>query len=70
MYQQQHEKFLTLYQSPKRWVIAERFATDLRDGWPEMADLLRYYAGENSMTTNTNPRRRMDWDGVHRATSK
>ena len=35
MYQQQHEKFLDLYRGQK-WKVAEKFATDLRDGWPEM----------------------------------
>ena len=49
-------------------MIAERFATDLRDGWPEMA---AYYdiMLERIANYKTNPPGD-DWDGVHRATSK
>ena len=67
MYQQQHDKFLVLYRAQK-WIIAERFAKDLRDGWPEMA---AYYdiMLERMENYKTNPPGD-DWDGVHRATSK
>ena len=67
MYQQQHEKFLTLYRG-QSWKIAERFANDLRDGWPEMA---QYYdiMLDRIEEFKTNPPGK-DWDGVYRATSK
>jgi adenylate cyclase len=67
MYQQQHEKFLVLYRGQK-WVVAEKFATDLRDGWPEMA---QYYdiMLDRIEEFKTNPPGK-DWDGVYRATSK
>ena len=67
MYQQQHEKFLVLYRGQK-WVVAEKFATDLRDGWPEMApyyDIMLARIEEYK----TNPPG-ADWDGVFRATTK
>ena len=67
MYQQQHEKFLVLYRGQK-WIVAERFATDLRDGWPEMAP---YYdiMLDRIEEFKTNPPGK-DWDGVYRATTK
>ena len=67
MYQQQHEKFLTLYRGQK-WIVAERFANDLRAGWPEMA---AYYDVmlERIERYKINPPGE-DWDGVHRATTK
>ena len=67
MYQQQHEKFLALYRAQK-WIVAERFATDLRDGWPEMAayyDIMLHRIGEYK---NNSPGE--DWDGVYRAETK
>jgi adenylate cyclase len=67
MYQQQHEKFLALYRGQK-WIVAERFATDLRDGWPEMAqyyDIMLARIEEYK----TNPPG-LGWDGVFRATTK
>ena len=67
MYQQQHDKFLALYRGQK-WVVAEKFATDLRDGWPEMApyyDIMLARIEE----FKTNPPGK-DWDGVYRATTK
>jgi adenylate cyclase len=67
MYQQQHEKFLVLYRNQK-WVVAERFATDLRDGWPEMAqyyDVMINRINEYKMNPPSD-----DWDGVYRATTK
>ena len=67
MYQQQHEKFLVLYRGQK-WVVAEKFATDLRDGWPEMA---QYYdiMLDRIEEFKTNPPG-ADWDGVYRAETK
>ena len=64
---QQHDKFLQLYRGQK-WMVAEKFASDLRRAWPEMTD---YY---DIMLTRieeykTNPPGE-DWDGVYRATSK
>ena len=67
MYQQQHEKFLVLYRGQK-WIVAERFAKDLRDGWPEMAqyyDIMLARIEEYKI----NPPGK-DWDGVYRATTK
>ena len=49
-------------------MVAEKFATDLRDGWPEMA---QYYdiMLDRIEEFKTNPPGK-DWDGVYRATSK
>ncbi len=67
MYQQQHEKFLHLYRGQK-WKVAEKFATDLRDGWPEME---AYY---NIMLTRIHEYMENspgeNWDGVYVATTK
>ena len=65
--QQQHEKFLKLYRG-QSWMIAEKFANDLKESWPEMAG---YYAImlERIEKYKTNPPGE-DWDGVHRATTK
>jgi adenylate cyclase len=67
MYQQQHDKFLALYRGQK-WIVAERFATDLRDGWPEMA---QYY---DVMIDRINEYKENppsdSWDGVYRAETK
>ena len=67
MYQQQHVKFLHLYRGQK-WIVAERFAKDLRDGWPEMA---KYY---DVMIDRINEFKKNppgdDWDGVYRAETK
>ena len=67
MYQQQHDKFMVLYRAQK-WIIAERFAKDLRDGWPEMAGYYEIML-ERIENYKTNPPGD-DWDGVYRATSK
>ena len=48
--------------------MAERFATDLRDVWPEMAayyDIMLHRIGEYK---NNSPGE--DWDGVYRAETK
>ena len=65
--QQQHEKFLKLYRG-QSWMIAEKFANDLKESWPEMAG---YYdiMLERIEKYKTNPPGE-DWDGVHRATTK
>ena len=67
MYQQQHEKFLTMYRN-QNWVGAEKFANDLKENWLEMSD---YY---NVMIERINEYRMNppseDWDGVYRATTK
>ena len=67
MYQQQHDKFLALYRGQK-WIVAERFATDLRDGWPEMA---QYYDVmiDRINEYKVNPPGD-SWDGVYRAETK
>jgi len=65
--QQQHEKFLVLYRAQK-WMIAEKFASDLRRAWPEMSgyyDIMLERIGE----FRDNPPGK-DWDGVYRATTK
>ena len=67
MYQQQHEKFLVLYRGQK-WIVAERFATDLRDGWPEMADYYNIMLQRIDEYKHNPPGK--DWDGVYRATTK
>ena len=67
MYQQQHEKFLALYRAQK-WIVAERFATDLRDGWPEMAAYYDIMLHRISEYKNMSPGE--DWDGVYRAETK
>jgi adenylate cyclase len=67
MYQQQHDKFLALYRG-KKFHVAEKFATDLRDGWPEMAqyyDIMLARIEEYKI----NPPGK-DWDGVYRAETK
>ncbi|SVB17633.1 uncharacterized protein METZ01_LOCUS170487, partial [marine metagenome] len=67
MYQQQHEKFLVLYRQQK-WIVAERFATDLRDGWPEMAEYYNIMLQRIGDYKDNPPGE--DWDGVYRATTK
>ena len=49
-------------------MVAEKFATDLRDGWPEMA---QYYdiMLDRIEEFKTNPPG-ADWDGVYRAETK
>ena len=67
MYQQQHEKFLTLYRG-QSWKIAERFANDLRDGWPEMADYYDIMLERIAEYKENSPGE--DWDGVYRPLTK
>jgi len=67
MYQQQHEKFLVLYRQQK-WIVAERFATDLRDGWPEMSEYYNIMLQRIGDYKDNPPGE--DWDGVYRATTK
>ena len=67
MYQQQHDKFLALYRGQK-WVVAEKFATDLRDGWPEMSDYYNIMLQRIGEYKHNSPGK--DWDGVYRATTK
>ena len=67
MYQQQHEKFLDLYRGQK-WKVAEKFATDLRDGWPEMEAYYNIMLERIHEYMNNSPGK--DWDGVYVATTK
>ena len=67
MYQQQHEKFLILYRG-QSWKIAERFANDLRDGWPEMADYYDIMLERIAEYKENSPGE--DWDGVYRPLTK
>jgi adenylate cyclase len=67
MYQQQHEKFLILYRG-QSWKIAERFANDLRDGWPEMADYYDIMLERIAEYKEKSPGE--DWDGVYRPLTK
>ena len=67
MYQQQHDKFLVFYRK-QQWTTAERFATDLKREWPEMAeyyDIMLQRIGEYKENSPGE-----DWDGVYRATTK
>ena len=65
--QQQHDKFLTLYRQ-QSWIIAEKFATDLKDAWPEMADYYNIMLERIEEYKKNSPGN--DWDGVYRATTK
>ena len=65
--QQQHEKFLVLYRAQK-WMIAEKFASDLRRAWPEMSDYYDIMLKRIGEYRDNPPGE--DWDGVYRATSK
>ena len=56
-----------LYRGQK-WAIAEKFATDLRDGWPEMAEYYNIMLRRISEYKNMSPGE--DWDGVYRAETK
>ena len=67
MYQQQHDKFLALYRGQK-WVVAERFAKDLRDGWPEMASYYDIMLDRIEDYKDNPPE--VDWDGTYQARSK
>ena len=65
--QQQHEKFLQLYRG-QSWMSAEKFANDLRDGWPDMADYYDIMLDRIAEYKENSPGE--DWDGVYRATTK
>ena len=65
--QQQHEKFLKLYRG-QAWETAARFAKDLKDAWPEMADYYDVMLGRIQSYLENPPGE--DWDGVYRAETK
>ena len=65
--QQQHDKFLVLYRQ-KSWVIAEKFANDLKAAWPEMADYYDVMINRIHEYQSNPPAG--EWDGVYRATTK
>ena len=65
--QQQHEKFLKLYRG-QSWETAARFARDLQDAWPEMADYYDVMLGRIQSYLENPPAE--DWDGVYRAETK
>ena len=67
MYQQQHDKFLSLYRQ-QSWKIAEKFAKDLRDVWPEMEEYYNIMLERISEFKESPPGE--DWDGTYRATTK
>ena len=58
-YQQQHEKFLKLYRG-QAWEMAAKFATDLKDGWPEMSDYYDVMLGRIQSYLENPPGE--DWD--------
>jgi len=65
--QQQHEKFLKLYRG-QAWETAARFAKDLKDAWPEMANYYDVMLGRIQSYLENPPGD--DWDGVYRAETK
>jgi adenylate cyclase len=67
MYQQQHDKFLALYRN-KKWKVAEKFATDLRDGWPEMAEYYDIMLDRIEDYKHNDPGE--NWDGTYTALTK
>ena len=64
---QQHEKFLTLYRG-QSWKVAEKFANDLKNSWPDMADYYDIMLNRIAEYKENSPGE--DWDGVYRATTK
>ena len=64
---QQHEKFLQYYRGQK-WSFAEKWATDLRDAWPDMANYYDVMLERIKIYKNESPGD--DWDGVYRAETK
>jgi adenylate cyclase len=66
-YQQQHDKFLTLYRQ-QSWKAAEMFAKDLRDVWPEMEKYYDIMLDRIENYKQNDPGE--DWDGTYRATTK
>ena len=67
MYQQVHEKFLKLYRG-QAWESAARFALDLQQQWPEMAEYYDVMLGRIQSYLENPPSD--DWDGVYRAETK
>ena len=65
--QQQHEKFLKLYRG-QAWESAARFALDLQQQWPEMAEYYDVMLGRIQSYLENPPSD--DWDGVYRAETK
>ena len=65
--QQQHEKFLKLYRG-QSWMMAEKFANDLKNSWPDMADYYDIMLDRIAEYKENSPGE--DWDGVYRATTK
>ena len=49
-------------------MVAEKFATDLRDGWPEMAGYYDVMIDRINEYIKNSPGD--DWDGVYRAETK
>jgi adenylate cyclase len=64
---QQHDKFLTLYRG-QSWKVAEKFANDLKDRWPEMADYYDIMLNRIAEYKENSPGE--DWDGTYIATTK
>ena len=64
---QQHDKFLQFYRGQK-WSFAEKWATDLRDAWPDMANYYDVMLERIKIYKNESPGD--DWDGVYRAETK
>ena len=65
--QQQHEKFLKLYRG-QAWEAAAKFALDLQQQWPEMAEYYDVMLGRIQSYLENPPSD--DWDGVYRAETK
>jgi len=65
--QQQHEKFLKLYRG-QAWESAAKFALDLQQQWPEMAEYYDVMLGRIQSYLENPPSD--DWDGVYRAETK
>jgi len=67
LYQQVHEKFLKLYRG-QAWESAAKFALDLQQQWPEMAEYYDVMLGRIQSYLENPPSD--DWDGVYRAETK
>ena len=65
--QQQHEKFLKLYRG-QAWETAAKFARDLQEQWPEMANYYDVMLGRIQSYLENPPGD--SWDGVYRAETK
>ena len=64
---QQHDKFLQFYRGQK-WSFAEKWANDLRDAWPDMADYYNIMLNRIEEYKDNSPGE--NWDGVYRAETK